>query len=384
MIRRCLAVLSALLLFANGANCGSAYQRTKDGQVLFWNNFPRRGDAAAWSGARDANGYATGYGTLTWYKSERTLVTGSNIPSPVRGNVALGRYTGRMVKGKFQGLVVNADATGQTFHGMFLNGAKTSDWIAGSPPPPTNSQTSNQRMARNATTKTATNVEPAPPAAGPPHFVAAVSPPPLAPPTSSVISSNPAAVESAVKNRMISDFKEQTQSVLSRVDDATGHFREVDQLQSVQALPPPVSESVNSLVDRARDFRARLGYETALSECGQETETVDALSAMDQATRSIADNDAMEANSKVGEVLKNYPEPATDTQRPLWRYLGSMRTLFGRLEKEAETHSQRAAAFAAVGKNADAMREYQEAYRTFPNPATMEKIRELQRNSLGL
>ena len=109
------------------------------------------------------------------------LSPGRTIPSPVRGNVALGRYTGRMVKGKFQGLVVNADATGQTFHGMFLNGAKTSDWIAGSPPPP-NSQTSNQRMARNATTKTATNVKPAPPAAGPPHFVAAVSPPPLAPP----------------------------------------------------------------------------------------------------------------------------------------------------------------------------------------------------------
>ena len=52
--------------------------------------------------------------------------------------------------------------------------------------------------------------------------------------------------------------------------------------------------------------------------------------------------------------------------------------------EEAEAHSQRAAAFAAVGKTGDAIREYQEAYRTFPNPATAEKIRELQRNSLGL
>jgi hypothetical protein len=146
----------------------------------------------------------------------------------------------------------------------------------------------------------------------------------------------------------------------------------------------PWRKSVSSLVDRARDFRAKLGYETALSECRPETETVDALSAMDQAMRSVAGNDATDASSKVSDFLKNNPAPATDTQKRLWQYLSSMRVLFGRLEKEAETHSQRATAFAAVGKNADAMREYQEAYRTFPNPATAEKIRELQRNSLGL
>ena len=376
VIRRCLLVLGASLLFANGANCG-AYQRTKDGRAVVWNNFPRRGDSAVWSGSRDSNGYATGYGTLTWYKGERTIVTGSNIPAPRKGSAALGRYTGRMVRGKFQGLVVNVDANGRTFHGTFVNGTKSSDWVGGSPPP--DSQQSNQRV-----TKTASSAEPAPPAAGPPRFVASSSPHPLVSPTPSVLSSNPEAVETAVKSRMISDFKGQTQSVLSRVSDATQNFREVDRLDSMRELPPPVSESVNSLVDRARDFRARLGYETALSECKTETETVDALSALDQSGRSLAGNDAIEANSKLNDFLKNNPEAETQTQKPLWRYLTSMRQLFGRLEKEAEAHSQRAAAFAAVGKTGDAIREYQEAYRTFPNPATAEKIRELQRNSLGL
>ena len=98
---------------------------------------------------------------------------------------------------------------------------------------------------------------------------------------------------------MITDFKEQTQSVLSRVSDATGNFRDVDRLDSIQRLPSPVSENVSSLVDRARDFRARLGYETALSECRAETETVDALSTLDQGIRNIADNDASAANSGV-------------------------------------------------------------------------------------
>jgi len=183
---------------------------------------------------------------------------------------------------------------------------------------------------------------------------------------------------------MITDFKEQTQAVLSRVGDATGNFREIDRLNSVQQLPPQVSESVASLVDRARDFRAKVGYETALSECRSETETVDALSAVDQGTRNIAGNDASAANSGLTDFLKDNPEPTVDTQRPLWRYLTSMRLLCSRLEKEAEIHLERARAFASAGRTGDAIREYQEAYRTFPNPATAEKIRQLRRNGLGL
>jgi hypothetical protein len=289
------------------------------------------------------------------------------------------RYSGKMVRGKFDGPVVNVDPHGKVFHGTFVNGTKGADWVAGSPLPK-EEQPLTQRVSKNAG-----NAEPAPPAAGPPHLVAAKptqSPPPLKQP--SMLSSDPVAVDTAVKSRMITDFKEQTREVLSRVGDATGNFREVDQLESVQQLPPPVSESVNSLVDRARDFRAKLGYETALSECRTETETVDALSVIDQATKGIADKNAPDASSKLADFLKNNPNPLADAQKPLWHYLTSARALCGRLEKEAEMHSQRAAEFASAGKTGDAIREYQEAYGTFPNPATAEKIRQLQRNSLGL
>jgi hypothetical protein len=376
VIRRCLLVWIALLLFANSANCGGAYQRTKDGRTFVWNNFPRRSDSATWSGGRDANGYATGSGTLTWYKSERTIVTGSNIPSPTKGSVVRGRYSGRMVNGKFQGSVVNVDANGQVFHGTFVNGVKTSDWIAG--PAPSTNQQSTQRVSKSV------SPEPAPPAAGPSHVAVTALAPPRPVSTPSVLQSNPGEIGPAVKNRMIADFKEQTESVLSRVNDATGNFHDVDRLDSVQQLPTPVSENVAALVDRARDFRARLGYETALSECRAETETVDALSTLDQSTRNIADNDAAAASSGLNDFLKNNPEPTADSQRPLWRYLTSIRSLCSRLEKDAGIHSQRAQAFASAGRNGDAIREYQEAYRIFPNPATGQKIRQLQSNSLGL
>ena len=310
-------------------------------------------------------------------------MTGSNIPSSkgrTVGAVVINRYSGKMVRGRFDGPVVNVDASGKMFHGTFVKGTKANDWVAG--PLPRIDQQLNERVSKGA-------VNAPPPAEGPPRFAMAASIRPFTPATpapalSTPAPSTPPAVEPEVKSRMITDFKEQTQAVLSRVGDATGNFREIDRLDSVQQLPPPVSESVASLVDRARDFRAKVGYETALSECGSETETVDALSAVDQGTRNIAGNDASAANSGLTDFLKDNPEPMVDTQRPLWRYLTSMRLLCSRLEKEAEIHLERAGAFASAGRTGDAIREYQEAYRTFPNPATAEKIRQLQRNGLGL
>jgi len=376
---RCLFVCTTLLLFANGADGGGFYQHTRDGRTLIWNNYPRWDDEATWLGERDSNGFATGQGTLTWYRVQRAIVTGSNIPSS-KGRIVSNRCSGKMVRGRFDGPVVNVDASGKMFHGTFVNGAKANDWVAG--PLPRTDQQFNERVSKGA-------VNARPPAEGPPRFAAAASirpltPAPSAPAPSAPAPSTPPAGEPEVKSRMITDFKEQTQAVLSRVGDATGNFPEIDRLDSVQQLPPPVSESVASLIDRARDFRAKVGYETALSECRSETETVDALSAVDQSTRNIAGNDASAANSGLTDFLKDNPEPMVDTQRPLWRYLTSMRLLCSRLEKEAEIHLERAGAFASAGRTGDAIREYQEAYRTFPNPATAEKIRQLQRNSLGL
>src|SRR3979409_1607149 len=117
MNARCLLVYGVLLLFVHSAIAGGPYERTKDGKARVWNNYPQAGDAATWSGGRDAQGYATGYGTLTWYTTERKIVTGS--PLPALKHAVVSRYSGVMVRGKLDGSVVNVDANGKTFHGTF-------------------------------------------------------------------------------------------------------------------------------------------------------------------------------------------------------------------------------------------------------------------------
>ena len=143
---------------------GGSYQRTDDGKALVWNNHPLPGDTATWTGDRDLEGYATGYGTLTWSRRELKTRTGSNLP--VVKHIELTRYSGMMIRGRLDGPVENVDANGKTFHGTFADGRKTKDWKPG--PAPTPSET---EVAANETTnesaERASSTEPPPPAAGP-------------------------------------------------------------------------------------------------------------------------------------------------------------------------------------------------------------------------
>ena len=121
---RSLFVCSALLLFASVAYGAASYQPTRDGKTLVWNDSPKRGEEATWSGKRDKNGFAAGSGTLTWYKVEPTIVTGSNIPDARRYAVVINRYSGKMVHGKLKGAVTYVDANGKRLQATFVNGGK--------------------------------------------------------------------------------------------------------------------------------------------------------------------------------------------------------------------------------------------------------------------
>jgi hypothetical protein len=316
-----------------------------------------------------------------------------------------------MVRGKLNGPVINVDPNGKTTRMMFVDGIKNrhrgdketrsypnedrdepgAEAAAATPaegpgskaaitvpgPKPTLNEPNSKATRDHPLAKVTSPPEPDKPSLE----IAALRPGPSTPPPAAPDSND---LDAAVRGRIIADFKDETQSVLSQVADATGNFRGADRLDSVGSLPAPVSDSVNSLVQRARDFRSRVGYETALREYRTETETVDALSTVNLVTRSIAANDSAAANAKLTEFLKSNPEPAGDSERALWQYLASVQQLCSRAQKDAEVHVARAESFAAASRTSEAIREYQEAYRIFPSPATAERIHQLQANSLGL
>ncbi len=112
-----------LLVFANVALGDGTYQRTKNGRTLVWNNRPKPGDEATWSGGRDGEGYARGFGTLIWYTKE------SRFARPA----LYARYWGNMVQGKLNG-PVNVHSKKKTHHAIFADGARTTRWVTGTAP----------------------------------------------------------------------------------------------------------------------------------------------------------------------------------------------------------------------------------------------------------
>jgi hypothetical protein len=153
---RFLFLCGALLLFANVAFGDGTYQRTKNGRTLVWNDHPKPRDEATWWGDRDREGYAHGFGTITWYSVERESETHS-------ANTALyARYWGNMVRGKLDG-PVNVHSKRKTHYAIFTDGVRRTRWATGPAP----SRAMAEWRAAVAAARPSTVPEPEPPAAGP-------------------------------------------------------------------------------------------------------------------------------------------------------------------------------------------------------------------------
>jgi len=178
---------------------------------------------------------------------------------------------------------------------------------------------------------------------------------------------------------MIADLKKQTESVLVQVRDATGNFLEVERLEQVKSLPSSVTASVTLLENHAQAFRAVLGYDVTYYEVLTEIETIDALVLVDEVTRDLVAKNAPVARKRLSTFVQHYAKPSTDSQKPLWRYLDSLFAICDRLKTEAAALLPRAKSLESAGKKTEALREYREIYRLYPNPDTAEKIRQLQK-----
>jgi hypothetical protein len=172
-------VYSALLmlLFASAGLAGQ-YQQTKDSKTIVWNEDHKPDDLVSWSGKRDADGYATGYGTLTWYTPDDMLETGSNVPR--KHYRVSSRVSGTMVHGKFE------EAPPSTTAAAPIEPEKPKKkwgWfgIFKPRPKPTPAQVEATPMPRPRSRST--HVEATPQTSGPPPTNAEAPPPPAAKPT---------------------------------------------------------------------------------------------------------------------------------------------------------------------------------------------------------
>ena len=113
-----LTACCALIAIAGVAFGAGEYQPTRDNKTKIWNWTPKGGETASWSGDRDNDGYASGFGDLTLYDGI---------------GKASGVYYGNMVQGKFEG-PVNVHSGDRTLHAYFAAGDRVSGWSRGRAP----------------------------------------------------------------------------------------------------------------------------------------------------------------------------------------------------------------------------------------------------------
>jgi hypothetical protein len=112
-------ILMGLFVLASvGFGATGEYQQTRDGKTTVWNGSPKLGETASWAGARDKEGYANGFGTITWYTDQGTVYA---------------MYYGNMLHGKLDG-PVNAHSKGKTAHAYFADGGRITPWGRGPAP----------------------------------------------------------------------------------------------------------------------------------------------------------------------------------------------------------------------------------------------------------
>lgn len=113
------SIFLGLCLFATAAFAAAGeYQQTRDSKTTVWNGSPKPGESASWAGTRDKEGYATGFGTITWYNADGTVYA---------------VYYGNMVNGKLEG-PVNVHMGRRTAHSYFADGSRVTAWARGPAP----------------------------------------------------------------------------------------------------------------------------------------------------------------------------------------------------------------------------------------------------------
>lgn len=172
------------LLLSTGLVWGEGtYQRTKDDKTMVWNNAPKTGDTASWNGDRDDEGYAKGFGTLTWYTADTGLFAS---------------YYGNMIRGKLDG-PVNVHSKGKTAHSIFVNGKRATSWKDGRSPSQRliakRLESARKRMARTEKATGGESVQPAVEGTSPTQSTVAKSDSPTEAPKAEKEKTEPAAKE---------------------------------------------------------------------------------------------------------------------------------------------------------------------------------------------
>lgn len=196
-------------------------------------------------------------------------------------------------------------------------------------------------------------------------------------------SPNPPRIDTAARTKAVAEFHHAVDSVLAQTV-ASGVLTEAKAADDVKELPGALITAIVDLGDKAAAFREKFDEDELHAIGYADLHTAAALMHLQKAVGGIKSGDLPGAKSELSLFHEASPNPDAEAQKPLWKTLDALRALCNDLAEQAKPHLQRARSAADAGQNGEAVKEYQQAYKIYPDPETAQTIKRLREDSLGL
>jgi uncharacterized protein YecT (DUF1311 family) len=191
-------------------------------------------------------------------------------------------------------------------------------------------------------------------------------------------------MDPGARAKLVAEFKAAAQGAVTK-GAAAGPYVEYTSLNAVKALPSALTDEITALEDQAAAFRAKLDAANQLGgDCRLDLDSADALGALRDAVQDITAADTPAASEKLSAFHERGFSPETAEQKLLGKSLNSLWTICDHLKEQAHSLCERAKAAADAGKSAEAIKDYQDAYKIYPDPDVAQTIKRLREDSLGL
>ncbi|MEA3187624.1 MAG: hypothetical protein QOD99_1454, partial [Chthoniobacter sp.] len=200
--------------------------------------------------------------------------------------------------------------------------------------------------------------------------------------------------ESPVTNRTpdpsdvktVADLKDQSKSVLLSLKEKSGNLfiAQATALKNAPDLPPTIADQLSDLDLKFRTILTKDGATKFLASASSEYLTVELLSSWSLFKRQLKTGDVADARKALAAVLGRKPKDLPPAYDVMWAFAEAWLQAYDKVAPDFESHLKKAKSFAELGKNADAIREYQAAFDIIDNSSIPPEIKKLREQSLGL
>lgn len=191
---------------------------------------------------------------------------------------------------------------------------------------------------------------------------------------------------SAEDQKAVGKLKDEAQVLLrtfvEKKDDP--FFAKSVSIKNVPEFSSDLVERVAALDSRFKTFTRRSDLVKIMEPASNEIAAIGFLSAWPQFTRQLKGGNIDEAGTGIEKALGRKPKDVNTEYLSLWAAAESWRGIFLKAAAEYQAHMKKGRSLAELGKNSDAIREYEAAFAIIETPSIPREIKKLKELSLGL